>query len=382
MNAKKVLDPLSNPALGMLPLVLCVLVDYYTNYTIAFLSGVLLFAVWLGVSMYRTKYSPPYMLIVTGIIFAIYAGCSVFTPLRELYLQYSLTICEILLVLTFSFFNAFKRRIKERVKKKDTDKITQAISKARLNEFFYVAKLYQNVLIIHLSIVLIYSLLSEEYHTEGRSFFICTVLFVIFVLLVIIYEYIRLAMLKRQIASEDWLPIVNETGGVIGRVALSVSQAAKRQYLHPVVRIALIYKGLLYLKERSPRFVFDPNKIDYPFEKYVYYKQTLDDCVKSSLRKGCGVDDLPVRFVFRYLFDTEEAHRLIYLYTCNIQDEETMKRLSLKDGKLWTDKQIEQNLNKGIFCESFEKEYEILKNTILMAERYIKNPESQTGTIV
>jgi hypothetical protein len=47
-------------------------------------------------------------------------------------------------------------------------------------------------------------------------------------------------------------------------------------------------------------------------------------------------------------------------------DECFFNRQKFPEGKFWTQKQIEENLNINFFPECFEKEYEYLKNTLLL----------------
>jgi hypothetical protein len=211
----------------------------------------------------------------------------------------------------------------------------------------------------------------EQLHSTTIERIVIAGLLLFFVLTVMAFETIRLAIMRKKINYEEWLPIVNETGGVIGKIALSVSLASRKSYLHPIIRIALIYKGLFYLCERPDNGIINPGKIDYPFENFVLYNHSLDDAVGNSLRTETGKNDLPVKFVFRYLFSNDTANRMVYLYTCRIDDDATMNHLRLSTGKLWTERQIEENIDKGVFSECFEKEYEILKNTVLMAEKII-----------
>ena len=47
-----------------------------------------------------------------------------------------------------------------------------------------------------------------------------------------------------------------------------------------------------------------------------------------------------------------------------------MEYIKTTKGKLWTSKQIEENLNQGIFSDYFAQEFEYLQNTILLAENF------------
>ena len=53
-----------------------------------------------------------------------------------------------------------------------------------------------------------------------------------------------------------------------------------------------------------------------------------------------------------------------------IRNEEQLNLIKEDGGKLWTPKQIEQNIGTGLFSELFEKEFPYLQNTILLAESF------------
>ena len=70
-------------------------------------------------------------------------------------------------------------------------------------------------------------------------------------------------------------------------------------------------------------------------------------------------------------------HGLIHLYTVQIPSSQQIEIVNSREGKWWTEKHIEENLNKGVFSECFEMEYNVLKNTILLANRIITSPISK-----
>ena len=69
--------------------------------------------------------------------------------------------------------------------------------------------------------------------------------------LVIVYEQIRLSLMQGSLKKEMWLPVLNDNGKVIGCIARSVSRSLPKKYYHPIVRIAVVYNGMLYLVRRS-----------------------------------------------------------------------------------------------------------------------------------
>ncbi|MDR1369651.1 MAG: hypothetical protein LBJ72_05945 [Dysgonamonadaceae bacterium] len=378
MNPKKVVEPLLNSAGEILPLILLLVASFYVPLGVAFAVGIASYFLYLLLTLLITKQMPSFILRVSGILLIIAFTLFAFSLFETITPEFLVVVSEILLVVIFSIAVMLKDFFIEKAKNK-RDKKQRATFLIRINETFLITHILRNTLVIHLIIVLLYKTLPEQFHPSIATKIIIPDLLLVSILLIYIFEIIRILIMTRKINTENWLPIVNETGGVIGKVALSVSLVSNKPYLHPVVRIVLIYKGLFYLCERPEHYVINSGKIDYPFEKYVFYNHSLDEAVSNAFQKVIGRRDLPVKFVLRYLFKNDTANRLVYLYTCKINDEEMMNKINLTKGKLWTEKQIEENLGKYIFSECFEKEYEILKNTVLMAEKIISGEDIIPG---
>ncbi len=360
-------EPLLNTAWGLLPWLFFVVSQNFISYKNALILG---FATWglfiLIFSYFKRNLTLAIPLNVSCGALVVQALC-LLLPIKQ---EYTTIFCEIILIIFLWVFDHSKKFVKRYYLRKETA-YSNSSKVVALSELFFVARIYLDTLFIHLTIAFIFFLVPEEYHTAGLNRFIYNQLGIILLLLVIIYEHIRLRLIKRKLSGEDWLPVVNDSGRVIGKVARSVSFKSKNQFLHPLVRIALINKGMLYLMERPSYYIQDPSKIDHPFEEYLRYGQDLDQAVNDIIRVRSKAENLQTRFVFKYLYKNATTNRLIYLYTIPVHDEETMSKIQLKSGKLWTEKQIEENLDKGIFSECFEKEYDILKNTILMAEKMV-----------
>jgi hypothetical protein len=92
----------------------------------------------------------------------------------------------------------------------------------------------------------------------------------------------------------------------------------------------------------------------------------INEAILNLVKKEIGTKDIPLRFLLKYIFENKSTKRLIFLYVSIIDDEEKFNCLELKDGKLWTEKQIEENRNSNIFSECFELEFVYLKNTVLL----------------
>jgi len=238
---------------------------------------------------------------------------------------------------------------------------------SNLSEYFYTAKIVLFVIIGHIVFASAY-IFSPFFSENQTSIIIIWVVAPVFFFVLIILEYIRLQMLRHKLDSEEWLAVVDTKGDVIGRIAKSETKKKGNKYLHPVIRIAVMCNGRLFLTPRTEDMIWAPEQFDHPFEKYIQYEHSLDKAARDLLSK-CGQETVTPYFSVKYLFDNEVTKRLIFLYTidvCEDAEDCEFNRQKFSEGKFWSQKQIEENLGTGLFSECFEKEYEYLKNTILL----------------
>jgi len=359
------------PISGMLPVVVFFILACFLPFTSSLIGSVVTFALFFLIVVVILKYHPPITLLVSIIVFLLLAGLSLIKPVGVIYLKQSSVMLEILTVLVFSIFLFVKNFFRAKIVRKND--VTKDFRLVRFDADIYVMRFAAYNLCFHLLIVLIYQLFPAQYHTPVAD---KVIYFIILYLLIIghfTFEFVRFHQLRKQLADEEWLPIVNESGAVQGKIAWSVSKNLGNKYLHPLIRIAVIHKGMVYLKERPMYFISQKGKLDYPFETYLRFHETLNESVERTYRKAGIMDEVPTRFIFRYVSDSIETNRLIYLYACVINKDRDIRDLHLEGGKFWTSKQIEENINTGLFSDYFEKEYELLNNTVLLADKIMNN---------
>lgn len=244
------------------------------------------------------------------------------------------------------------------------------VQKTYLSEFFEIAKLSQYGLTLHLFTVLLYRYTQNtELLDDYLDIAIFIIMPIVILLFIIIYEEIKTRNIVKHLRKEEWLPIVNESGEVTGRIAKSVSIKMKNRFLHPVVRVALIHNGEIYLQKRKDDDMLDPSTYDHPFEKYMLFNHEINIAVRNSITHALGMQELPFSFLLKYVYENDITKRLIFLFVSRIENEEQLKSIQLLKGKFWTMKQIEESFNdKDVFSECFQLEYEYLKNTVLQPE--------------
>lgn len=344
-----------NPAFGLIPMLVFSLLIGRIDVRIAICLALALSVIGFYVARKHSRLI--YQLSIITFSISLAASLFVFEPLTDLK---KFVVVEVIFVLSLIILRISRAKIVYRLAKRADSTV-----KSYVDESFRVAFQTQYGLSIHLLFVL---LLYVFYTSGSQTIMTLAELLTCQIILVtiILMESARLRILDRKLRNEEWLPIVNEQGAVTGKIAKSVTREKKNQHLHPVVRIALIHNGKLYLQERKPTYVLNPGKLDYPFERYVQFKQEISATVEECVHRTCGNVSIPVRFILKYSFENEQTKRLNLLYVSDIDDENLFNSLKLTDGKLWTQSKIDDNLGTGIFSECFELEYEYLKNTVLL----------------
>lgn len=272
-------------------------------------------------------------------------------------------LVEIIFVLALTFMRLGCVKILLRLARSDAPYV-----KNYLAESFRVSFQTQYGLSVHLLLILAFFIFDEGW-THHLNLFPIKLITIIILVVIVVFETIRLRILDKKLFKEEWLPVVTEKGDVMGRVAKSVTMDMKNKFMHPVVRVALVYDGKIYLRKRDVSRLLSPGLLDYPFEKYMQYNHEIDEAVHNAVKKECGTDNIPLQFLLKYIFENESTKRLVFLYVSVIENEKTFNQLHLSGGKLWTGTQIEDNMGENIFSECFELEFEYLKNTVLLAHR-------------
>ena len=361
---------LYNQAIGLSPLLLFMFLNYYFSYWLSFIIGVsfCLICVVLFWILSRDKVYL-FILLPSAFTFVLYSLCMCLRLEPMLY-AYSPLVAELLFVVTLTVTGFTKRAVLRRVRNSGRHASRRASLRATLNEFYFLAQLLQNLYTLHLFAILFYGMLPDTMRNMRVARFLYLDLGWIIGVLVIIYEQIRVSLMRGSLKKEMWLPVLNDKGKVIGCIARSVSRSLPKKYFHPIVRVVILFNGMLYLTKRSKEEFVSPETVDYPMHNYILFRRSVESTLKETLGILSRDKSLTLRFLVRYTFENEKVKHLVSLYVVRLRTEEQLLRCKRRSGKLWTPKQIEENLKAGIFSEYFEKEFPYLKSTILLAENF------------
>ncbi len=287
-----------------------------------------------------------------------------------------IVICEVIIICLFMLLRASKTYMAAHFFRQKN-----LIQKALLNEFYDSATFIQYGLTLHIFGIMLYrqfTVSSQNIHTSEIIIF--SIVPILIILLIGVYQVLKISNLVAKLRKEEWIPIVTEKGEVTGKIAKNVSINMKNKFLHPVVRVALISNSKVYLQERPLNDILNPGKLDYPFEKYMLFNHEINLAARNSIRKMVGDEiDFSIKFLLKYVFENEDTRRLIFLFTANIDDEDLIKRNGKMNGKFWTIKQLEDGFADEIFSECFELEFEYLKNMVLVPSDIFVQPKASVN---
>lgn len=365
---------IENQSVGLLPILLFMFLDNFFDYRLSFMVAVLFCALSITLYYFLRKDSMYlYMLMPATVTLVLYSLFMCLQVYPVLYI-YSPIVIEMLLVGVLSVAGFFKRTMYRRVREMDTGMFDKFQMRSFLNEFYFITPVIKRVYMLHLFAVLAYGIFPDSMQSIVFERFLLRTLPVLLGLGLILYEQLRLIALQYRLDQETWLPVLSDDGKVIGRIAGSVSKSVPKKYYHPVVRVMVVHKGLLYLRKREVNAYVSPGKWDTPYYCHIQFKQTIEDAariVAADLIENLSV--VP-HFLVRYKHETEKVKHLVSLYAICLNDEQA-EILNLDGAKFWTPGQIEQDLQQGVFSEYFQEEYDYLRNTVMLAECFCHGVE-------
>ena len=189
-----------------------------------------------------------------------------------------------------------------------------------------------------------------------------------FILLLIAFYVVKITFVRRQLATERWLPILNRNGKIIGAIQRISSLTDRRRFTHPVVRGFLVKDGRLLLQKPvdNPDLFYAPCW-DCLVDSHVCINEKPDDCLKKALAERFAIEPAKSLYLTKYIEDTPYEHQYVLVYVIShYSGDLTPNPRLVEQMKWWTQPQIEANLNSGIFNSKFIKEYSLLKRSGLL----------------
>ena len=207
-------------------------------------------------------------------------------------------------------------------------------------------------------------LYSAFYMSDEAWAFIGGALFYILILGYFAFEMIKNRR-QKKLPGEEKLPVVDESGNVVGSANRSDCHFKEVKLLHPVVHMHIFNsKGELFLQHRSKMKKVQPDKWDTAVGGHISFGETLELALNRETSEEAGLSSFKAQFIERYIWDTDIEKELVYTFY-SITDKELFPEQGESiGGKFWKKEEIIKNLGKEIFTPNFEKEFELLLKNI------------------
>jgi isopentenyldiphosphate isomerase/intracellular septation protein A len=268
-----------------------------------------------------------------------------------------LILCAILAVSAFSKLNIVGLMTQRYMKEVE-------LSKEQMIQFRKMMQLMFFIFLIH-TILVFYS---AFYLSKEAWAFISGGLFYILFALIFGYEFLKQKLNRRKVTpvpdDEEWLPIVDEQGQIIGKAPRSACHRGEK-LLHPVVHLHVLnHQKHIYLQKRPMNKLVQPGKWDTAVGGHISFGENLETALKREAWEEIGLKEFSARLVKTYRWESSIESELVYSFISHDFKTIHLHSDEVQEGRFWTPRQIEANIGKGVFTPNFEYEYQLLEKEI------------------
>ncbi len=168
-----------------------------------------------------------------------------------------------------------------------------------------------------------------------------------------------------KLRGEEWFPVVDEEGAVIGRAPRSVCHDGKSKLLHPVVHLHLFNReGKLFLQKRSMKKDIQPGKWDTSVGGHIDPGEIVEDALRRETSEEIGLKNIVPQFLHKYVWESPRERELVFSFIAVSDNAPVTDPSEIDDGRFWSYDEIERNIGKDIFTPNFEHEFQLLKEKL------------------
>ena len=192
-------------------------------------------------------------------------------------------------------------------------------------------------------------------------------IFTLSILSVMAFETLRVLMIRAKLADEEWWPIVSEQGKIIGSIQHLTSLNDKQNFMHPIARVHLIDKCMLFLQKKSTNDLYATSLWDTAISNHMLMGETIEQCIDRTFKNQYNLSGVKYVHLSNYTRKAARENQFAFLFVSGQLSAEHIKPCNnVAETKWWTLPQIEDNLESGIFSDNFKLEYDILKRSGLL----------------
>ena len=353
MNKKDLLKKL---LLGFLPLFVFIAADEIWGTKIGLIVAVTFGIVQLGITYFREKRIDRFTLLDTGLI-VLLGGVSIVFD-NDIFFKIKPGLIEIVMciILAISVFTPANILFAMSKRYMGDMEMTDAMKKQMNRSIVGMLVLFS----AH-TILVFYS---AFYMSKEAWAFISGGLFYILFGVYVVYEFIRAKYKLKGYAKEEWVPLVDDKGKVIGKATRKAVHSDKT-LLHPVVHLHVINKnGDVYLQKRPMHKDTQPGKWDTAVGGHVGLGENIETALRREVKEEIGIEIPNANSFAQYVWKSEVESELVFSFISLFEGPVFPDKDEVDEGRFWSQKEISINLGKGVFTPNFEHEYNMLQNKV------------------
>lgn len=157
---------------------------------------------------------------------------------------------------------------------------------------------------------------------------------------------------------EEYFPLVDETGAVIGKATRRECHSGSF-LLHPVVHLHVFdNKGRLYLQKRALNKDIQPGKWDTSVGGHMDPGETVEQALFREAGEELGISGFNPVFLFQYIHRSDVEQELVYTHFTVYDGPINPDPVEIAEGRFWKQEAIVRQLGTAIFTSNFEVEVE------------------------
>ena len=356
---KHIKESFFNPILHFLPLLLFVVLDDYYGILLAwevsfpFALVLLIYIYFVFNGIFTWHLIGTLIFVLASLIVAV----ETFLPVSFISHQ---IVCETVVLSFFIVFILFRKRIQRLVSRVMSNLIPMTNN---FEELYRVIWSFALVLFIYITGFLIVQIVGQNVDTYQELLQSLSVAVLFFLS---VYEILRVQIIRSKLIREEWLPIVNNQGKIVGSIQLHTSLNDEKKYQHPVIRILFVDKGMILLTKKQDENNPSSEVWDSTISNHVVMEETIEQCVDRTVKYKLDIDNFKYMHLSTYSVECKNEIQHAFLFVSCMQSEFKLSERFVEQAKWWTQSQIEENLESGIFTDNFKIEFDLLKRSGLL----------------
>ncbi len=354
---------------GLIPLFVFIAADEIWGTTAGLITALITGTAELAINYFKNKTFDRFILIDTLLL--ILLGIISIILENEIFFKIKPALIEGILVIIIVYSLYGPRNLILLMAERYTGELTPAPEADR------AIRLNLKIMLILITVHIVLIFYSAWFMSSAAWAFISGGLFYIIFGIWFATMWIINIMKTRRYRKEEWFPVVDPDGKVIGSAPRSLCHDGKSKLLHPVVHLHLINRrGEIFLQKRSPEKDIQPGKWDTSVGGHIAPGENIENALKREAREEIGINDFNPVLIRKYVWESESEKELVFSFVCISDAKPEIDMVEAVEGKFWTADEIEKCIGKNIFTPNFENEYRFIKEKFKLIDdqnRFIKN---------